>query len=271
MNHTTGYVNLLYSQCSVDLESPEPAWFGSQGPDESPVEAGVEPTIKERRKWTTQDDKILISAWLNTSKDAVVSNDQKAQNFWKRILDYYNASPLLVGTLPRELRQCKQRWARINEQVSKFVGCYDAALREQRSGQNDDDVMKAAHDNFSDAYGYKFNLEHGWRELRNDQKWCSTHVSKDGGKDKRKHVVDVDREDEVGEPEARPMGVKAAKAAGKRKKNGKEEEMSQLQAILEKKDKLQKQKILDRLLAKKDPLSEMESSLKLKLMAEMLG
>lgn len=108
-------------------------------------------------------------------------------------------------------------------------------------------------------------------ELRNDQKWCSTHVSKDGGKDKRKHVVDVDREDEVGEPEARPMGVKAAKAAGKRKKNGKEEEMSQLQAILEKKDKLQKQKILDRLLAKKDPLSEMESSLKLKLMAEMLG
>ena len=84
-------------------------------------------------------------------------------------------------------------------------------------------------------------------------------------------MVDVDREDEVGKPEARPMGVKAAKAAGKRKKNGKEEEMSQLQAILEMKDKLQKQKILDRLLAKRDPLSEMESSLKLKLMAGMLG
>nr|VDD45774.1 unnamed protein product [Brassica oleracea] len=67
------------------------------------------------------------------------------------------------------------------------------------------------------------------------------------------------------------MGVKAAKAAGKRKKNGTEEEMSQLQAILEIKDKLQKPKILDRLLAKRDPLSEMESSLKLKLMAEMLG
>uniref|UniRef100_A0A0D2ZZP9 No apical meristem-associated C-terminal domain-containing protein n=1 Tax=Brassica oleracea var. oleracea TaxID=109376 RepID=A0A0D2ZZP9_BRAOL len=131
--------------------------------------------------------------------------------------------------------------------------------------------MKAALDNFCDAYGYKFNLEYGWRELRNDQKWCSTYVSKDGGKDKRKHVVDVDRENEVGEPEARPMGVKAAKAAGKRKKNDTEEEMSQLQAILEMKDKLQKQKILDRLLAKRDPLSEMESSLKLKLMAEMLG
>ncbi|WZZ46990.1 hypothetical protein YC2023_043249 [Brassica napus] len=47
--------------------------------------------------------------------------------------------------------------------------------------------------------------------------------------------------------------------------------MSQLQAILEMNDKLQKQKILDRLLAKRDPLSEMESSLKLKLMAEMFS
>ncbi|KAL0712622.1 hypothetical protein Bca4012_019600 [Brassica carinata] len=51
---------------------------------------------------------------------------------------------------------------------------------------------------------------------------------------------------------------------------GKEEEMSQLQCILEVKDKISKQKILERLLAKKDPLSEMEESLKLKLMTEML-
>jgi len=83
-------------------------------------------------------------------------------------------------------------------------------------------------------------------------------------------VVEVDTEDEVPEPEARPVGVKAAKAAGKRKKNGKEEEMSQLHAIMEMKGKLSKQKILERLLAKKDPLSEMEESLKLKLMSEML-
>ena len=93
---------------------------------------------------------------------------------------------------------------------------------------------------------------------------------KDGGKEKRKQVVDLDTEDEVPEHEARPVGVKAAKAAGKRKKSGKEEEMSQLEAIMEMKGKLSKQKILERLLAKKDPLSEMEESLKLKLMSEML-
>ncbi|WZZ06284.1 hypothetical protein YC2023_092205 [Brassica napus] len=79
-----------------------------------------------------------------------------------------------------------------------------------------------------------------------------------------------DTEDEVAEPEIRPVGVKAAKAAGKRKKSGKEEEMSQLQSILQMKEKLSKQKILERLFGKKDPLSEVEESLKLKLMNELL-
>jgi len=100
----------------------------------------------------------------------VVSNEQKAGAFWKRIVEYYNASPHLVGTTPRELGQCKQRWARINEQVCKFVRCFDAALREQRSGQNDDDVMKAALDYYFNAYFVKFSLKHAWRELRHDQK-----------------------------------------------------------------------------------------------------
>ncbi|XP_048615844.1 glutathione S-transferase T3-like [Brassica napus] len=283
MNTTTGFVNLMYSQSSVDLESPEPAWFGSQGPDEfvfhpgvessfqpgvqsavqpgvqsavqPGVQSAVQPTVesanKERRKWSPNEDKILIGAWLNTSKDPVVSCDQKAE-------------------LPRELGPAKQRWARINEQVCKFVGCYEAALRGQRSGQNEDDVMKAALESFFNIYEHKFSLEHAWRELRHDQKWCTTYMVKDGGKEKRKPVVDVDTEDDVTEPESRPVGVKAAKAAGKRKKSGKEEEMSQLQSIMEMKEKLSKQKILERLLAKKDPLSEMEESLKLKLMTEML-
>ncbi|CAG7892918.1 unnamed protein product [Brassica rapa] len=138
MDKNTSYVNLLFSQSqsSVDLDSPEPFWFGSQGPEEPVVEpvieSGVESGGKEKRKWSLKEDKILVGAWLNTSKDVVVSNEQKSGQFWKRIVAYYNASPQLVGTKPRELGQCKQRWARINEQVSKFVGCYDAVQRAEK-------------------------------------------------------------------------------------------------------------------------------------------
>ena len=56
-----GFVNLLSSQSSKTVEV---------GSSEVPKPAG------ERRKWTTQEDIILISAWLNTSKDPIVSGDR---------------------------------------------------------------------------------------------------------------------------------------------------------------------------------------------------
>ncbi|KAL0795906.1 hypothetical protein Bca101_067283 [Brassica carinata] len=64
-------------------------------------------STKERRKWSVKEDRILISAWLNTSKDAVVGNEQKATSFWKRILEYYNSSPQLVGTEDKTHHQLK--------------------------------------------------------------------------------------------------------------------------------------------------------------------
>ncbi|KAF8100953.1 hypothetical protein N665_0213s0018 [Sinapis alba] len=82
--------------------------------------------------------------------------------------------------------------------------------------------MKAALDIFYNDQNMKFNLEHAWRELRHDVKWCSTYLEKDSGKEKRKTVDYVDGQGAVPEPEERPIGVKAAKAAGKRKKTGKE-------------------------------------------------
>ncbi|WZZ66452.1 hypothetical protein YC2023_077822 [Brassica napus] len=179
----------------------------------------VESGSKERRKWSLKEDQILIGAWFNTSKDYVVSNEQKTGAFWKRIVQYYNASPYLAGTIPRDLGQCKQRWARINEQVCKFVGCYDAALRAQRSGQNDDDVMRAAQEYFFNDHSVKFIMEHAWRELRHDQKWCSTYVTKDGGSQKRKPVqAEVDRQAEVGEPEERPVGSRQLKVLPRRRR-----------------------------------------------------
>ncbi|WZZ66304.1 hypothetical protein YC2023_077674 [Brassica napus] len=239
-----------------DFENDGLHVFSTQSPQES--------TVKERRKWSVKEDLILIGSWLNTSKDSIVSNEQKGAAFWKRIVSNYNSSPLLLGTVPREIGQCKQRWARINELVCKFCGCYDMALREQRSGQNENDVMKAALDIFNSDQNMKFTLEHAWRELRHDVKWCSTYMEKD--KDKRKAP-----EVHVPEPEDRPVGVKAAKAAGKRQKTRKDEEFSQLEGLMEMKKQISRQSLLERLLAKPEPLDEMESALKNKLLSELLS
>ncbi|KAL0801719.1 hypothetical protein Bca101_056895 [Brassica carinata] len=77
---------------------------------------------------------------------------------------------------------------------------------------------------------------------------------------------------------ARPIGVKAAKAKAKRSagEEGKNlQEFQQMWEIKEKdfvlKDKLSKTKLLDSLLAKTEPLSELEVVLKNKLITEMLS
>ena len=277
-----GFTNLLHSQIPIDLESPEPYWFGSEVPAQSPSQVPAESPSQvpaespsqvpaERRKYSPREDKILIGAWLNTSKDPIIGNEQRVGAFWKRIVEYYNASPLLVGQIPREITSCKQRWSRINGEVCRFTGCYDAALRAQKSGENDDDLMKNALNIYFTKYGCKFALDHCWRELRHDQKWASIYVAKEGGKEKRRSVLEVDTEEaDVGDPEERPIGVKAAKGGSKKKKSGREEELSKLQNVLELKEKLSKNKLLDRLLAMKEPLSDIEKSLKLKLMSEMI-
>lgn len=73
----------------------------------------------------------------------------------------------------------------------------------------------------------------------------------------------------VEEEEARPVGVKASKAAKRKKPN--EAAFDQIHSILAQKNTISKQKILDRLLAKKvETLSDQEIALKTKLISEML-
>ncbi|WZZ81819.1 hypothetical protein YC2023_102391 [Brassica napus] len=146
----------------------------------------------------------------------------------------------------------------------RFFTCIN--YEEQASGQNENNVMKSAHDIFFNDYQLKFTLEHAWRELRFDQKWRSNSVSRDGPKEKRKEAAETEPELE----EVRPPGIKASKAA-KRKKHGNEAALDQIESILAKKTIISNRKILDRLLGKNaDTLSDQEKTLKNKLISEML-
>ncbi|XP_013679783.1 glutathione S-transferase T3-like [Brassica napus] len=288
-SQSSGFLHLLNSQLPNN-EYPTQFMSSLPSPDlggsASRAQSGED--RKQRCKWSTAEDLVLISAWLNTSKDPLVGNEQRAGTFWKRIAAYYNASPKVVGLAKREQSHCKQRWGKINEGVYKFVGSYDAATKQRTSGQSEDDVLKAAHEIFFNDYNVKLSLEHAWRKLRNDQKWCGTYgSSQQSSGSKRKRVEEeqsfqssasmpsVNGEDEV---TARPIGVKTAKAKAKRpmREEGKNlQELRQMWEIkandLAMKDKFSKTKLLDNLLAKTEPLSELKVALKNKLITEMLS
>ena len=142
---STNFVDLLNSQqdsvmpelfpnvsFSLDgnLGSSQPPLFSTQATATSSFCEDSPPQRKGRKKWSPSDDLVLVSAWLNTSKDAVVSNEQKAPAFWKRIADYYAASPKVERGDKPEALQCKQRWQKMNDLVCKFCGSY--ALQQDR-------------------------------------------------------------------------------------------------------------------------------------------
>ncbi|XP_056848615.1 glutathione S-transferase T3-like [Raphanus sativus] len=290
-SQSSSYVGLLHSQqgsvfhknfpfesfhSSVNFgESDIPA-FSSQQSQETPVDRVV------RRKWTPADDDVLISVWLNTSKDPIIGNDQKSGTFWQRVVDYYAASPHGVEEgEKREPQQCRKRWGRINEHVNKFCGAYSAAERQHSSDENDCDVLKKAHDIFYSDHDHKFTLEHAWCVLRHEQKWRCLNPPRATGGSKRKNVAETSStnapdtnapETNVAEAETRPEGIKAAKA---RRNGGKGKSVAEYASIwamrkddLEKKETLSKLAILDTLCAKKEPLTEAEEVVKNKLLAK---
>ncbi|KAF8096173.1 hypothetical protein N665_0316s0018 [Sinapis alba] len=260
---------------SVSLSSSQPLFPNTPLPEDGGETATER---RERRKWTPSDDILLISSWLNTSKDPVVSNEQRSGTFWTRVAAYFAASSQVPGLEQREASHCKQRWHKINDLVCKFCGAYEAASREKTSGQNDNDVLKLAHQIFYTNQKKKFTLEHAWKELRNDQKWCELATAKkDATSKKRKCDDSADSSSSQATENKRPPGVKSAKASGKQsvaeenRLNAFQNMWKIKQADMEMKERLTKLALLDSLIAKKEPLSEFEEALKTKLIQECLS
>uniref|UniRef100_A0A0D3D083 Myb-like domain-containing protein n=1 Tax=Brassica oleracea var. oleracea TaxID=109376 RepID=A0A0D3D083_BRAOL len=252
-SQSSSYVGLLNQQGSVlhgnfpyesyHLSVHYPP-FSSQQSEAPPLSEETPVDRKERKKWSPADDEVLISAWLNTSKDAIVGNDQNKGTFWKRVGEYYAGTP--HGQKDGERREhlhCKQRWHRINDLTNKFCGAVAAAERQVSSGQNDTYVLKMAHDIFYADHNIKFNASPSSKRknVETGSQASNTHVA--------------------GE-EIRPEGVKAAKS---KRNAGKEKSLADYTSIWEMKqvdlatkERLSKLAILDTLLARKEPLTEAE-------------
>uniref|UniRef100_A0A1J3I2Z2 Glutathione S-transferase T2 n=1 Tax=Noccaea caerulescens TaxID=107243 RepID=A0A1J3I2Z2_NOCCA len=165
-SQTSSYVDLLNSQpCpqqtsyeplsqSVQLGSSHLPIFGTQQAEGSSLGGDTPPEPRERKEWSPPDDQLLISAWLNTSKDPIVCNEQKLGAFWKRISVYVAANAKATGSIKREPNNCKNRWQKINEIVTKFSGSYAAATRERASVQNESDVIARAYEIYLVVLGF---------------------------------------------------------------------------------------------------------------------
>ncbi|XP_010436707.1 PREDICTED: glutathione S-transferase T3-like [Camelina sativa] len=269
---TSGYLNMLQSQLDTqNLEytpSLSPCYEAPSEP-ESPQE-----NRKSRHAWLPTDDIMLVSAWLNTSKDPVTSNEQRRGAFWGRIADYFASCPNAKGRPKREPSHCKQRWGRINDLVCKFVGCYETATREKTSGQNEDDVIKLAHQIYLNDHGHKFTLEHAWRDLRYDQKWCASTSIKGNGVKRGRAAKGKSKKSSNSQPDVEEDDK--AYLEFQLERGSKMYEMKQKDIKLKEKEFAMKKEhikhvMLENLIAKKDSLTESEIALKEKLIDDMMS
>ena len=83
-SHNSNFIDLLNSQQefvfglghdSGEVSSSQVPLFATQRSEDLHFGADSAGERKEHRTWTPTDDTVLISSWLNTSKDLVVGNE----------------------------------------------------------------------------------------------------------------------------------------------------------------------------------------------------
>ncbi|XP_010495554.1 PREDICTED: glutathione S-transferase T3-like [Camelina sativa] len=277
--------HIQISSSPIQISSSSILQFSTQFSDVKEVD---ENSREARIRWTAQEDIVLISGWLNTSKDPVVGNGKKGGSFWEKIAFYYGASEAVAGKPKRGVSQCKQMWKKFNEIVNKFVGCYNQASSRRTSGQSEDNVLQMANQLYVNDQKVKFSLEHAWRELHHEQKWCSSNALR-GHENSKRTKLDVSGtyssssnttshlEEEANQ---RPPGVKASKRKANKSGRGTKTEVNSLQKLekaweirekeIAARERISKQRLLESLVGRTD-LPEPKINLRKNLTDEMLG
>jgi hypothetical protein len=76
---------------------------------------------KKNKKINVEEDKLLVSAWLNVSKDAIQGVDQAKSTYWSRVHQYFHANKMSNSDRSQvSIMNCSYG---IQHYVNVFVGC----------------------------------------------------------------------------------------------------------------------------------------------------
>lgn len=117
----------------VSPQVPEIPVGEQEMPPTQEVSASAKAKSTKGKNWSSQEDELLVAAWLHTSLDVVIGTDQSSNSYWGRIYDYYSTRKKVSWPV-RVQNAITCRWSTINEHVSKFCGHYQQILNRNQSG-----------------------------------------------------------------------------------------------------------------------------------------
>ena len=122
-------VGFGYTQMQSDSPIGEQTTPSTQQPS-AIIEKGKS---NKGKKWSSGEDKVLISAWANTSLD-IVGTDQNRDTYWARIAEYYNTHK--ESSWPEHNSNAINcRYTLISRETSKFCGCLQQIINREESGR----------------------------------------------------------------------------------------------------------------------------------------
>ncbi|CAD6239546.1 unnamed protein product [Miscanthus lutarioriparius] len=220
---------------------------------------------EKRILWTEEEDLRLMSAWIEHSTDSTCGADKGGNQYWGEVVKSYNKTTPPLRK--RNLKQCKDRWHKINRWTDLFEYAYVKARRVFTSGYSDQTWTDAAHkfyveDNKVTKLGPFVGIE-VWKICREVSKWKTYNEELRNARKRKSFHLEEERDQEndesLEEMLNRPMGQKAAKktalaAKGKSKGSSSEDNGNSKESAidLDKLDKFQEEtnanrmKILDR-------------------------
>lgn len=92
------------------------------------TEVSNKKNVARSADFSIEEDRLIVSAWLNTSLDAVHENEQKCGTFWEQMEEYYHKTRNLVVF---DLQKCcrndgkenKPNWANQNSRLTILELC----------------------------------------------------------------------------------------------------------------------------------------------------
>ncbi|CAL5023240.1 unnamed protein product [Urochloa decumbens] len=187
-------------------------------------------TIRTEKRilWNVDEDVRLMSAWIEHSTDSTCGADKGGGQYWGEVVETYNKT-----TSPfrrRSVKQCKDRWHKINKWTDLFECAYVKARRVFTSGYSAEMWLDAAaklyvddNKDSKDVTG-PYMLMEVWKICRDVPKWKTYNENlKNARKRKSFHLESgsEQNEDTGDETPKRPMGQKQAKLAALAAKKGK--------------------------------------------------
>jgi len=91
------------------------------------------------KNFSSEEDILLVSAWLNVGMDAISGVDQSQGTYWRRIHEYFHANKSFEST--RTEVSLINRWSTIQHDVNLFCGCLSRIELRNQSGSRVDDKV----------------------------------------------------------------------------------------------------------------------------------